>query len=605
MRILNIGKRILRVLEPAQRRAALGLLPLMVVRAVIDTVGVATVLPFIAVVADPEGALSNRYLGGLYRALGFQDVRSFLILLGLGAFLVLLVSNSLTVAVEFLLKRFAQRQSHLLQRRLMYLALARPYEDFLGDHSAEIGQNILGEVRQFIDGVLSPYLQVVARFIATLVLLGMLVAVDPLLAVTTGVVLAGVYALIFQLVRRVLNRIGKERQVADKARFRTVAETYGGIKDVKVSGRERTFLERFALAARRHAGLEVVLHVTRIVPRSLLEVVAFSGIIGIILYLLSTGRSTSTVISIVTLYAFACYRLIPAVQLIYESVSQLKYSLPSLELIERTFAAAQGRQTSLETGTPLALESQVEMRGVSYAYPNAEAPSLHGVDLVIRRGTATAIVGPTGSGKSTVLDLLLGLLRPAEGAVLVDGEPLTPERVRAWQAAIGYVPQHVFLSDDTVARNIAFGVPEDEVDAAAVERAARIAQIHDFVAELPEGYETRIGERGVRLSGGQRQRLGIARALYKDPPVLVLDEATSALDSVTEEAVFASLAELAGLKTVVLVTHRVSTVKGCDQVVVLDGGRVAGSGTYDELMRTSAAFQALARSRGDAVAAGG
>ena len=204
-----------------------------------------------------------------------------------------------------------------------------------------------------------------------------------------------------------------------------------------------------------------------------------------------------------------------------------------------------------------------------------------------------------------MLDLLLGLLRPAEGAVLVDGEPLTPERVRAWQAAIGYVPQHVFLSDDTVARNIAFGVPEDEVDAAAVERAARIAQIHDFVAELPEGYETRIGERGVRLSGGQRQRLGIARALYKDPPVLVLDEATSALDSVTEEAVFASLAELAGLKTVVLVTHRVSTVKGCDQVVVLDGGRVAGSGTYDELMRTSAAFQALARSRGDAVAAGG
>ncbi len=604
MRILTIGKRILGVLEPAQRRAALALVPLMVVRAAIDTVGVATVLPFIAVVADPEGALSNRYLGGLYRALGLQDVSSFLIILGLGAFLALLVSNGLTVAVEFLVKRYAQGQSHLLQRRLMYLALARPYEDFLGDHSAEIGQNILGEVRQFIDGVLSPYLQVVARFIATLVLLGMLVAVDPLLAVTTGAVLAGVYVLIFQLVRRVLNRIGKERQMADKARFRTVAETYGGIKDVKVSGRERTFLERFARAARRHAGLEVVLHVTRIVPRSLLEVVAFSGIIGIILYLLSTGRSTSTVISIVTLYAFACYRLIPAVQLIYESVSQLKYSMPSLDLIERTFAAARGRQASLETGAPLPFASRVEMRGVSYAYPNAEEPSLRGVDIVIERGTSTAIVGPTGSGKSTALDLLLGLLQPTEGAVLVDGEPLTPDRVRAWQAAIGYVPQHVFLSDDTVARNIAFGVPEDEVDRAAVERAARIAQVHDLVASLPEGYETRIGERGVRLSGGQRQRLGIARALYKDPPVLVLDEATSALDSVTEEAVFASLAELAGLKTVVLVTHRVSTVKGCDQVVVLDGGRVIAAGTYDELLRTSPAFQALARSRGDAVAAG-
>jgi len=604
VRILAVGNRILKVLEPAERRAALGLVPLMVMRAVLDTIGVATVLPFIAVVADPQGALSNRYLGAVYEALGFQDVSRFLVLLGCAALLVLLVSNGLTVAVEFLVKRFAQRQSHLLQRRLMYLALSRPYEHFLSAHSAEIGQNILAEVREFVDGVLSQYLQVIARSIGTLVLLAMLVAVDPVLAVTTGVVLAAVYAVIFQLVKRVVNRLGRERHAADKARYRAVSETYGGIKDVKVSGRERTFLDRFTQVARRHAGLEVVLHVTRVVPRSLLEVVAFSGIIGIILYLLSTGRSTSTVISIVTLYAFACYRLIPAVQQLYESVTQIRYLLPSLELMERSVAAAQSTGASFEPREPLPFRSQVELRGVTYAYPNAESPALQDVDLVVRRGSATAIVGHTGSGKTTALDLLLGLLPPTAGAILVDGEPLTPEKVRAWQAAIGYVPQHVFLSDDTIAANIAFGVPEDEIDLAAVERAARIAQVHDFVSGLPEGYMTRTGERGVRLSGGQRQRLGIARALYRDPPVLVLDEATSALDSVTEEAVFTSLAELAGTKTVVLVTHRVSTVKECDHVVVLESGRVVADGSYDDLIRTSAHFQALARHRGEPVATG-
>jgi ABC-type multidrug transport system fused ATPase/permease subunit len=605
MRIISIGKRVLKVLDPDQRRAVLGLVPLMVVRAIFDTVGIATVLPFIAVVTDPQGALENRYLRWLYDALGFQSMTPFLVALGCGALFVLLLSNGLTVAVEYLVKRLAQRQSHLLQRRLMYLALSRPYEEYLTAHSGEVGQRILGEIYQFVNGVIAPYLLIVVRSIAMLVLLGLLVAVDPLLALSTGAALAGVYAVILALVRRVLNRIGKERQEADSARYRAVSETFGGFKDVKVSGRERTFLEGFTQAAKRHAGLEVVLHVTKVVPRALLEVVAFSGIIGIILYLLTTGRSTSAVLSIVTLYAFACYRMIPAIQQIYEAVTTLRYSMPTLELMERSVAEVQSRSEAFEDTPPLPLEQQVELRGVSYQYPTAESPALRDVSFVVRRGTATAIVGPTGSGKTTALDVFLGLLPPTEGAVVVDGQPLTPDEVRAWQAAIGYVPQHVFLSDDTIARNIAFGVPEGKVDMAAVEKAARIAQIHDFVMTLPEGYQTRIGERGVRLSGGQRQRLGIARALYKDPPVLVLDEATSALDSVTEEAVFSSLSELAGVKTVVLVTHRVTTVRECDQVVVLEGGRLVAAGSYDELLHTSPQFQALARTRGDAPVAAG
>src|SRR5690606_26538852 len=332
MRILSIGQRVLRVLDPDQRRAFLGLVPLMVVRAIFDTVGIATVLPFIAVVTDPQGALSNRYLGALYEALGFRETTPFLVLLGIGALFVLLLSNGLTVAVEYLVKRLAQRQSHLLQRRLMYLGLARPYEEFITGHSGQIGQNILNEVHQFVNGVISPYLMIVVRSIAMLVLLGLLVADVPRPALSTGVALAGIYSLILLLDRRVLHRSGVVRHWADVERFRAVTESFGGFKDVKVSGRERTFLERFARAARRHAGFEVELHVTRVVPRSLLEVVAFSGIIGIILYLLTTGRSTSAVISIVTLYAFACYRMIPAIQQVYEGVTTLRSSLPSLEL---------------------------------------------------------------------------------------------------------------------------------------------------------------------------------------------------------------------------------------------------------------------------------
>lgn len=567
----------------------------MVLRAVIETVGVASVLPFMAVVANPESALNNRYLRLAYDALDFGSMTAFLIFLGSASLVVLIVSNALSVLVAYMLQRFAMRQRHIIQTRLMAENLARPYESFLAANTAEIGENILKEVTEFIDGVLSPYLTLIARSVATVAILALLVVVNPLLAIATGVTLGLLYLLVFRFVRLKLKRIGAERYDVDRARYRTIAEAFSGIKDVKAAGREQTYLNAFSDASSRSSALTVTQHVINIVPKSGLEVVAFGGIVLIVLFLIGTGNNTATVLGTVTLYAFACYRLLPSLQQMYEAITQLRFSLRSLEVVESHVSELSEPFRRFDRARPIGLRESIELVDVGFTYPDAETSSLSDVNLSIPSNHSVALVGTTGSGKTTIVDLILGLFRPTEGSVKIDGRELDEELLRSWQASIGYVPQHVFLSDDTIAANIAFGVAPEDRDRAAIERAARIAQVDEFVGQLPEGLDTHIGERGVRLSGGQRQRLGIARAIYNDPAVIVLDEATSALDSVTEGAVFDALGALAGQKTVIVIAHRMTTIKDCDIIYVVDNGRISQQGTYVELMHTSAAFRALAQ----------
>ena len=313
------------------------------------------------------------------------------------------------------------------------------------------------------------------------------------------------------------------------------------------------------------------------------------------LYLLLRG-SLLEVMPMIGLYAFASYRLLPALGEIFGGIAKIRTSLAPLdnlhdELRQQAVAAGASRD-EIEA---LPLRDRLEMRGVTFRYHPDQEPILAGFNLVVPANTSVAFVGATGSGKTTTIDILLGLLTPESGQILVDGAALTAEKLPQWQKSLGYVPQHIYLSDDTVAHNIAFGVPYHRVDRRAVERAARIANIHDFVVtELAEGYDRVVGERGIRLSGGQRQRLGIARALYHDPDVLVFDEATSALDNVTEVNVLQAVERLARTKTIIMIAHRLSTVRKCDRIFVLDKGRIVAQGSYDELLQSSPKFQAMA-----------
>ncbi|PKP67594.1 MAG: ABC transporter ATP-binding protein, partial [Alphaproteobacteria bacterium HGW-Alphaproteobacteria-5] len=370
-----------------------------------------------------------------------------------------------------------------------------------------------------------------------------------------------------------------------------------GIKDVKLLGLEQTYLARYHTPSRRLGESASLGQVIGEMPRHLLEAIAFGGMILLALVLLARGSGQLVdVLPTLGVFAFAGLRMIPAMQQIYLALTQMRYIGAMLDNVHRDTVETGARSPRALPEVPvLRLGERLDLVEVSYAYPQAGRGVLQGLSLTIPARTTAGIVGGTGAGKTTAVDLILGLLAPDSGEIRVDGVPLTPGNLRGWQRTLGYVPQQIFLLDDTVAANIAFGIPPESRDMAAVERAARLAELHGFVTEeLPQGYETMVGERGVRLSGGQRQRIGIARALYHDPDVLILDEATSALDTLTERAVMEAVANVAHAKTVIMIAHRLSTVKGCDTIFLLDRGRLAAQGSYADLVATNETFRRMA-----------
>jgi ABC-type multidrug transport system fused ATPase/permease subunit len=315
------------------------------------------------------------------------------------------------------------------------------------------------------------------------------------------------------------------------------------------------------------------------------------------LYLMAQSGSFASALPIIALYAFAGYRLMPALQQIYGALTQLRFAGPALDALHKDLMSLQPAGPNTQQPA-MPLTQAITLNNIVYCYPNAATPALKGISLTIPAKSTVGLVGATGSGKTTTVDLILGLLDAQEGALAIDGQPITDHNKRAWQRAIGYVPQQIYLADDTVAANIAFGIEPEQIDQTAVEKAAKIANLHEFViSDLPRGYATTVGERGVRLSGGQRQRIGIARAMYHNPQVLILDEATSALDNLTEQAVMEAVHNLGHEITIILIAHRLSTVKECDTIFLLEKGELKGRGRFEELAHTSEHFRAMAASR--------
>lgn len=602
--MLDAFRKIFELLDPYERRRGYVLLGFILVLGFVETLGVASVMPFMAVVGNPDLIQTNVYLNAVYERLGFQSYHRFLVFLGAVVFVVLVGSMMFSALTYWVLYRFTQMCNYRLSTRLLETYFFRPYAWFLNHHSADLGKTVLNEVNQVVALAILPAMMILSRAVVALFLLLLIVLVDPLIALSAAVILGGIYALIFLIARRYLGWLGTDMYHANEQRFKIAQEGLGGIKDVKVSGLEAEFVKRFRVPSQRFARRQASHQVISEVPRFLLEATAFGGMLGILLFLMIRREGgLGATLPLIAMYAFAGYRLLPAMQQIYQNLSALKFSNTVLsrlhsELTQRNTVES-GQVLSTHRSAALGLQSSLELIDVSFAYPGAQERALDGVHMSIPAKATVGIVGATGAGKTTVVDIILGLLDPDSGKLRVDGTPIVRENVRRWQYSVGYVPQHIFLIDDTVAANIAFGVEPERIDPEAVERAARIAELHDFVLKhLPQGYQTRVGERGVRLSGGQRQRIGIARALYHDPSVLVLDEATSALDNVTEKAVMDAVQNLGHKKTIIMIAHRLSTVRPCDRIFVLDQGHVVASGTYDELTKTSPQFRAMARVSG-------
>lgn len=590
------------LLTPRERRNLYLLFGAVLVMAGLEVVSVGSILPFLQVAADPASVQENAYLRWAYDAFGFSSTNAFLIALGLLAFAALVLSNTVIVGTMWALYRYVWGRNHSLSRRLLRSYLHRPYAYFLTRNGAELGKNVLEEVREVTTSMLYPALRGGAKAVVALFIVGFLFAVDPVVAGMLTLVLGGAYAAVHFTARAWLDQAGSERVSANTERYRLVSEAFGGIKQVKLRGSEASLLEQFDAPSKRYARLQAHARAVQKSPRYILEAVAFGGIILIAVYLIAMQDTLRQVIPILGLYAFAGHRLMPALQKAFQGIASARFNSAALAALHRDLRhRAEARPASDDgrapAGSPLALDDRLVLDDVTFAYPEANEPAITDLSLEIPSHTTVGFVGQTGSGKTTTVDLILGLLRPQGGTVRVDGTPLRGEAVRRWQQNVGYVPQQVFLADDTVARNIAFGVPEDEIDRAAVEEAARRAHIHDFVTqELPHQWETVVGERGVKLSGGQRQRISIARALYHRPGVLVFDEATSALDQATERKVMQAIYGLDDDHTILMIAHRLSTVQRADNIIMLEQGRKVGEGTYDELAHEHAKFREMALS---------
>jgi len=595
-------QKILELLTPNEKRKAFLILFLVMIMALLETVGVASILPFLAVLGDPATVHENAYLSRIYALSGFDDLHQFLILLGVLAFLVILFSSAFRVLTIFVLNRFVCMRRHSLSERLLGAYLRQPYAFFLRRHSGDMANKILSETDLVIGNALQPCMNIAAYFVVVLALILLLVFTNPILAVSVGMTIGSMYVLVYLCIRKLMGRIGIELTHANSERFTAASESLGGIKAIKILGREQAYLGRFQPASKRFASCQSTSASVAEVPKHVIEAIGIGGILILAITLMATKNSVGSVLPVLGLYAFAGYKLIPASQRIYDAVSRLRFGKATVESvyedliknkhnIKDKHSIKDKQRNELPEVNRLSFSKEIVIDGLNYAYSEDTAPVLSAINLKIPMGTSAAIVGTTGAGKTTLLDIILGLLAPTKGHLSVDGVNITDENVRAWQNSIGYVPQEIFLTDSTISENIALGIPIENIDQQQVERCAKLAQLHQFVIEeLPEQYQTEVGERGVRLSGGQRQRIGIARALYLNPPVLIFDEATSALDNQTEQDLMQSIRGLSEYKTIIMVAHRLTTVQYCDQIILLDKGEIKDAGDYKSLEIRQPAF---------------
>jgi len=533
-------KKILFILSYRERRNA-GLLFIMIlIMALLDMIGVASILPFMAVLTNPDIVQTNIILGKMFQASSVFNVENnqqFLYFLGVLVFVLLVASLAFKALTTYLQIRFVQMREYSIGKRLVEGYLHQPYNWFLSRHSADLGKTILSEVSQVIGNGMNPLMEVIAKGMVSIALIVLLIVADPKLALIVGFSIGGAFGLIFYFTRSFLDRIGKERLKSNQLRFTAVSEAFGAAKEVKVGGIEQIYIKRFSDSAKSFAQTAASAAIIRQLPRFILEIIAFGGIMLVILYLMAQTGSFNNALPIISLYVFAGYRLMPALQQTYSALSQLTFAGASLNALSDEIKNIKPYKSNQAQGA-LSLNKEITLKNIYYNYPNSSRTALKDINLSIPAKSTVGLVGSTGCGKTTTVDIILGLLEAQKGTLEVDGQIISKQNSRAWQRSLGYVPQQIYLSDDTVAANIAFGVDTKDINLEAVERASKIANLHEFVInELPKNYQTTIGERGVRLSGGQRQRIGIARALYHEPQILILDEATSALDNETEKVV--------------------------------------------------------------------
>jgi ATP-binding cassette, subfamily B, bacterial PglK len=586
------------VLDRQQRRSVVLAQLLSILLAFSTVVGIASIAPFFAVLGDPSWIERSAPLHWLYDYCGFRGEYSFETALGLAFVAIVVSANLLNVAGTFVMIRLSYRISAELQSVLFEEYLSRPYVFHTTANSALLFNKVIHETNRLTKDILQNGLLLVTSAATAVLIIISVLAINPAVAVAMVASLALGYALIYFTLRNWLLRAGQIQTRLLEETAQTVNETFGAIKEILVLRVRHFFLGKFERTTHALATAQARAQIVYQNPRHLMECVTVAGLVS--LALLSSGHqhNVGSWLARLSFMGFAAYRLLPALQQTFAALVRIRAEQAGFATIAPDLRQARARKRLAEAADPAwraDLKREIRLHDVSFRYAPDRPPALDAIDMCIPARAAVALVGANGSGKTTAADLIAGLLTPGGGGIEIDGIVLDDANRCAWQSCVAYVPQNIYLLDTSIAANIALGVPADEIDHERLRRAARRAQLDAFVAELPDGFNHVIGERGVRLSGGQRQRIGIARALYKDASVLIMDEATNALDGMTEKELVETVMQLRGLYTIVLIAHRLATVQACDLIFEFDRGRIAAAGSYAKLLRDSDSFRRLAR----------
>ena len=568
-------KKICYIFDKKQKLKAALLFLVIIVGAFVELVGVSAVLPFISAVLNPDQILETPILGDLYRVLGFVDINEYIVFLG-GAIIVIYILKNIYVYVMHRMQyRFTYENQRRLSYKMMNCYMKQPYLFHLDHNSAELSRNINEDTVSFFEAILAG-LQLASEGGVCLALLLFLLYQD--ISITLGIIaLAGGFGIVFMKVfRKRLKAAGKRSRNKQGSTKQAVLEALGGVKEIKVLNREQVFVEKYNEDYKDYAESNRKFKVYGMIPKPVMETISISGLLLIVCVKIALGTEASTFIPTISVFAVSAFRMLPSANRMAEYLSRIMFSKPAIDAIYHDLKEIDRlleNGKAIEDTDEITFQKEIIVKDISFHYPNTEKNIFTHGNLTIPKNKSVAFIGPSGQGKTTLADIILGLLEPQEGAVLVDGMDIR-RGMHAWNRKLGYIPQTISLLDASIKENILFGIDKEQINENRLQEALQEAQLKDFVDTLEEGLDTVIGEGGVRLSGGQRQRIGIARALYHNPEVLVLDEATSALDNETEAAVMEAIDYLAGSKTLIIIAHRLSTIQNCDLVYQIDGGEI-------------------------------
>ena len=581
------------LLLPHERKLTLLLFLMTLAMVLIEMIGIVSILPFLYVLSDPSLIETNRILKIIFQfsfnKFGIETNYQFLLFLGTITFFLLLFSLCLKTLTIYAQQRFIEMRKFSLAQRLVKGYLHQSYLWFLSRHSSSLAKNILDESHLVISRGLHHMMNLIMHIFYALVIIIFLTFLDPFIMIVISFAFGISYGLIFLSSKKIIGKFGTERYDNNDLIFKSINETFRAIKQIKVSNLENVYIKRISkiglILARNSAFVGIVAQI----PRYFLELIVFGGMLLLTLYLMTKNGSVESALPLIVIYAVSGYKLMPAMQGIYISLINLNYVSISVEKINEELKTIKKNEI-IKGDKNFTLGKSINLKNICFKYPDASRNALNDINLNIPAFSSVAIIGTTGSGKTTIVDVLLNLLAPHKGKIEVDGQDINRLNTKEWLRSIGYVPQQVFLNDDTIEANIAFGVDQDTVDHQLIRQASKIAQLDEFIMdELPNKYQTLIGEQGVRLSGGQRQRIGIARALYHKPKLLILDEATNALDITTEQKIMDEIFTIKNM-TVIVITHRLEILKKCNKIILIDNGKIKMDGDYDSLIRSNLYF---------------